>query len=214
MVDLTAIDILVNPDRETLERARELNARMRRSVPTGFALDATHQPHITTVQRYVRTADLTTVYDAVEMTIAATDAASLAYRAVAIRHADWGVPGEGLAVIVIEPSPQVLDLQARLLAAVTPFVGSRGTAAAFVTDPGEEISQSTRDWVDGYVPDQIGPGKYIAHITVGFATLDDLKVIEAEPFGPFDVHPASVAVYHLGNSGAARTLLREWSLLA
>ena len=58
---------------------------------------------------------------------------------------------------------------------------------------------------------QIG-AKYIAHITVGFGTLDDLKAIEAEPFDAFPVHPASVAVYHLGNSGAARTQLKAWQL--
>ena len=51
MSDLTAIDILVNPDDVTLDRARAINARMRQSVPTGFALDATHQPHVTTLQR-------------------------------------------------------------------------------------------------------------------------------------------------------------------
>jgi len=54
MSDLTAIDILVNPDEATLEHARVCNARMRRSVTDGFALDASHQPHITTLQRYVR----------------------------------------------------------------------------------------------------------------------------------------------------------------
>jgi hypothetical protein len=37
--------------------------------------------------------------------------------------------------------------------------------------------------------------------------------IEAQPFDAFDVHPTSIAVYHLGNSGAARTLLKEWELL-
>jgi len=68
------------------------------------------------------------------------------------------------------------------------------------------------DWVDGYVPGQIGEGRYIAHVTVGFATLDDLKSIEAEPFDAFDVHPASVAVYHLGDSGAARKQLKAWPL--
>jgi hypothetical protein len=212
MTDLTAIDILVNPDDATLERARAVNARMLGSVPSGFALDATHQPHITTLQRYVRTADLGTVYDAVEATIAATDVASLTYQAIAIRHADWGVPGQGLGVIVIQPSPPVLDLQARLLAAVTPFVAPGGTDDAFVRDPGEVISQSTKDWVEGFVPAQIGAGTYIAHITVGFATLDDLKVIEAEPFDAFAVQPASIAVYHLGNSGAARRRLKEWLL--
>jgi hypothetical protein len=214
MSDLTAIDILVNPDGAALQHARAWNARMRESVPSGFALDATHQPHITTLQRFVRTADLDNVYAAVEQTLAATDVATLSYHAVALRHGDWGVPGQGLAVIVVQPSAQVLDFQAALLAAVTPFTASGGTAAAFITDPGEDISQSTIDWVDGFVPTQIGAGNYIAHITVGFATLDDLKAIEAEPFDAFAVHPAGVAVYHLGNSGAARTQLKAWPLTA
>jgi hypothetical protein len=214
MSDLTAIDILVNPDGAALQHARAWNARMRESVPSGFALDATHQPHITTLQRFVRTADLDNVYAAVEQTLAATDVATLSYHAVALRHGDWGVPGQGLAVIVVQPSAQVLDFQAALLAAVTPSTASGGTAAAFITDPGEDISQSTIDWVDGFVPTQIGAGNYIAHITVGFATLDDLKAIEAEPFDAFAVHPAGVAVYHLGNSGAARTQLKAWPLTA
>ncbi len=159
MSDLTAIDILINPDEATIERARKVNARMRQSVPEGYALDATHQPHITTLQRYVRSADLDDVFEAVGETVAKTDMTSLSYQAVAIRHADWGVPGQGLAVLLVQPSPEVLDFQANLLAAVTPFVGSKGTAAAFVRDPGEEISQSTMDWVEGFVPTQIGAGK-------------------------------------------------------
>ena len=32
MSDLTAIDILINPDENTLERARAVNARLRQSV--------------------------------------------------------------------------------------------------------------------------------------------------------------------------------------
>lgn len=42
--------------------------------------------------------------------------------------------------------------------------------------------------------------------------LDDLKRIEAEPFAAFTVEPVSLAVYHLGNSGAARTQLKAWPL--
>ena len=155
------------------------------------------------------TAELDNVYDAVEKAIADTEITSLSYEAVAIRHADWGVPGQGLTVFVIKPSPEVLGFQAKLLAAVTPFLGSTGTSAAFVRNEGETISHSTMDWVDGYVPNQIGE-KYIAHVTVGFATLEDLKGIEAEPFDVFPVHPASIAVYHLGNNGTARVELKSW----
>ncbi|MCX5152105.1 hypothetical protein OHB36_36090 [Streptomyces sp. NBC_00320] len=42
---------------------------------------------------------------------------------------------------------------------------------------------------------------------------DDLKAIDDEPFETFAVHPASVAVYHLGrNGGTARKQLKKWTL--
>jgi hypothetical protein len=212
MSNLTAIDVLVDPDEATMERARAVNARMLQSLPQGWALDATHQPHITTLQRYVRTTDLNKAFKAVGTTVAETDMASLSYQAVKITHADWGFPGYGPAVLLVQVSPEVLDFQARLAAAVAPFTEPGGTAEAFVADPGEVISPTIINWVEAYVPAQIGAGKYLPHLTVGAAKFDDLKIIEAEPFDPFTVHPAGVAVYHLGNNGTARKLLKEWPL--
>jgi hypothetical protein len=212
MSDLTAIDILIDPDEGAMKRAREVNARLLESVPLpkGWALDDTHQPHITTLQRYVRSADLDQVYDAVEKTVAETDLAALSYTAMKITHADWGFPGIAPTVLLVEVNDKVLDFQGRLLAAITPFCESGGTAAAFFADPGEEISPTIVDWVEKFVPDQIGAGKYFPHLTVGVATFGDLKVIEAEPFDAFSIHPADVAVYHLGNNGTARKLLKAW----
>jgi hypothetical protein len=214
MSDLTAIDILIDPDEAAMKCAREVNARLLESVPLpkGWALDDTHRPHITTLQRYVRTADLGQVYDAVEKTLGETDLASLSYAAMKITHADWGFPGVAPTVLLVEVNAEVLDFQASLLDAIAPFVESGGTAAAFVADPGEEISPTIVDWVEKFVPDQIGAGKYFPHLTVGVATFDDLKVIEAEPFEVFSVHPAGVAVYHLGNNGTARRQLKAWTL--
>jgi len=54
----TAIDILVEPDATMPQHAEANNARLLKEFPKGFALDATHRPHITLVQRFVRTADL------------------------------------------------------------------------------------------------------------------------------------------------------------
>src|SRR5262249_6851417 len=62
---LTAIDTLLDPDQTMLQKAIAANARLRESFPNGFALDETHQPHISMLQRYVRTADLDNVYGAV-----------------------------------------------------------------------------------------------------------------------------------------------------
>jgi hypothetical protein len=210
MSELTAIDVLINPDEATIKRAREVNARMLKSMPEGWVLDDTHQPHITTLQRYVRTADLDGVYDAVEKTVTDTDMASLSYQIVKIAHADWGFPGYGPTVLQVQVSPEVLDFQAKLVAAIKRFTESGGTAAAFVTDPGETISPTIIKWVEAFDPAQIGEGNYFPHLTVGVAKFDDLKVIEAEPFEPSTVHAAGVAVYHLGNNGTARELLKAW----
>jgi hypothetical protein len=49
-------------------------------------------------------------------------------------------------------------------------------------------------------------------LLVGVATVKDLQAMQAEPFDQFDVHPAGLAVYHLGNNGTARTRLKSWPL--
>jgi hypothetical protein len=62
--------------------------------------------HITTLQQYVRTADLDHFDGTVEKTVAEPDVASLSYQAKNITHADWKFPGHG---------PTVLDFQAMLM---------------------------------------------------------------------------------------------------
>ena len=212
MSDLTAVDILIEPDDAAIERARAVNRRMPLSIPAGIALDDTHLPHITMLQRYLITANIDRVYAAIDKTLAATDPVALSYHVPGITYSEhWGPPGQAAAVLGVQPNQQVLDLQASLVAAVAPFTGSGGTDAAFVTDPGEQISQTTKDWVETYVPDQIG-ANYTAHLTVGLDTVKHLKQMQAEPFDAFDVHPVSLAVYQLGNNGTARTLLKAWPL--
>jgi hypothetical protein len=51
-------------DATMLRRSEANNARLLKVHPKGFALDETHRPHITLIQRYVRTADLKQVYAA------------------------------------------------------------------------------------------------------------------------------------------------------
>jgi hypothetical protein len=86
MTDLTAIDIEIDPEEAMISRAKEANARMLNSIPSGIALDEHHQPHITTLQRYVRTADLDQVFDAVEGVITTVDVANLKLTAFALKH--------------------------------------------------------------------------------------------------------------------------------
>jgi hypothetical protein len=102
-------------------------------------------PHITMLERYLITANLGQAYAAIAEVLANTDASALSYHVPGITYSEhWGLPGQAAAVLGVHPNQQVLNLQAALLVAVTPFIGSGGTDAAFVTDPGQQISATTK----------------------------------------------------------------------
>ena len=101
----TAVNILLEPDQATRARARDLNARLRRTMPEGFALDATHVPHITVLQRYVRTPELEQVLDAVGEVVAGAGLEALTLHAAAISHAEWETPGTGIASLMLGRAP-------------------------------------------------------------------------------------------------------------
>ena len=67
---VTAIDILLEPDATMVKNAQAANERLLKVFPKGFALGKKHQPHISCLQRYVKTADLDKVYEAVGKVLA------------------------------------------------------------------------------------------------------------------------------------------------
>ncbi|GAA3636353.1 hypothetical protein GCM10022200_19630 [Microbacterium awajiense] len=212
MSDLTAVDILLQPDAAMLARTDRENARMLESIPSppGFHLDEHHQPHITTLQRYLRTDSLDDAYAAIERVLASLDLRTLSFTAHAIAHLEVQ-PGVGLAAIVVTPGPEVLDFQSKLIDALAPFVGHGGTAEAFVrTEAEPDINEATRSYVESYVPDRSGD-KYIAHVTVGLAKIADLTRMEAEPFEPLTFAATGVSIYRLGNNGTAAAQLKSFS---
>jgi 2'-5' RNA ligase len=205
---VTAIDILLEPDQTMLQRAVTANARLLKVFPKGFALDATHRPHITMIQRYVQTADLDKVYAAVGKVLANEKAAGWKLKAFKYYY----IPSDeiGVAGIVIEPTDDLLRLQQKLIDAVAPFTAKTGTAAAFVsTEEGRDIQQGLIDYVADFVPNSSGK-KFNPHVTIGIATQDYLKKMLAEPFEAFTFSPAGAAVYHLGSFGTAQKKLSSW----
>ncbi|HXJ83090.1 MAG TPA: hypothetical protein VMS64_30945, partial [Candidatus Methylomirabilis sp.] len=67
---VTAIDIVLEPDATMVKHATAANERLLKEFPKGFALGETHHPHISCLQRYVKTADLDKVYAAVAKVLA------------------------------------------------------------------------------------------------------------------------------------------------
>jgi hypothetical protein len=207
---ITAIDIALEPDNTMLEHAQGINERLRSVFPKGFALDATHHPHISILQRYVRTGDLDKVYAAVDSVLSKENPAGWKLKAYKYYYIPW--KDIGLAGIVTEATADLLNLQQKLIDAVAPFETITGTAAAFVTtaeDP--EINQPTIDYVAMFVPKATGK-HFNPHVTVGIASEDYLKKLLAEPFNAFTFSPAGASVYQLGNFGTARKMLNAWEL--
>jgi hypothetical protein len=208
--DVTAIDTVLEPDATMVQHAEAANELLRQDFPKGFALDATHHPHISCLQRFVKTKDLDKIYDAVDKVLAEEKPATWKLTAYKYYYLPW--KDIGLGGIVIKPTDDLIRYQQKLIDAITPFTVKTGTATAFVTTPEDpDINQPTIDYVEKFVPDETGD-KFNPHVTIGLATQDYLKKLMDEKFDDFTFSPTGVSVYHLGNFGTARTQLHHWEL--
>ena len=118
----------------------------------------------------------------------------------------------GLAGICAKPTPELLKLQAALIAAVAPFTVETGDSAAFVTTPDDPIiDPALIGYVSTFVPK--GSGEHFnPHVTTGVAPREYLDQMLAEPFAPFTFSPAGAAVYQLGQFGTAAKKLKQLDL--
>jgi hypothetical protein len=193
-----------------LEHAKANNARLLAVFPDGFALDAAHQPHITILQRFVRTKDLDRLYAAVEKVVATADLTGMKLEAFKFYYAPTGKTG--VAGIVARPTPALLKLQEDVIAAVAPFTVETASIAAFTAshdDPA--IDAALIDYVATFIPKNTGE-HYSPHVSTGVATTEYLDKMLAEPFHPFAFSPAGAAVYRLGPYGTAAKLLKSFEL--
>jgi 2'-5' RNA ligase len=203
---LTAIDIALEPDATMLQHARDANARLLKSFPKGFTLDETHHPHVTMLQRFVRTADLDNVFAVANAVLAKEKPTSWTLKA--FKYYYIPSPPVGLAGIVVEPTEDLHRLQDELIKAVAPYTVQTGTAAAFFSeDGGRDIQKSLIEYVSHFVT--IAAGKrFNPHVTIGVGTETYLNKMLAEPFDSFTFSATGASVYQLGTFGTARKELK------
>jgi hypothetical protein len=207
---VTAIDILLVPDATMLRHCDANNARLLKVYPSGFALDAAHRPHVTLIQRFVRTADLEKVYAAAGKVLANANVNALKLEAFKYYYAPGG--DVGVAGICAKPTPELLKLQENLIAAVAPFTVETGPIAAFTAahaDPA--LDAVIIKYVSEFVPKYSGES-FNPHVSTGVAPREYLDKMLAEPFEPFSFSPAGAAVYQLGPFGTAAKKLKHWDL--
>jgi len=207
---ITAIDILLEPDATMLQHSADNNARLLKVSPKGFALDALHRPHITLIQRFVRTADLEKVYAVAGKVFASSNLQEMKLEAFKYYYASAGAVG--VAGICAKPTPEILKLQEKLIAAVVPFEVETGPIGAF-TAPHDDAATDAAliQYVSSFVPKMTGE-HYNPHVSTGVAPKEYLDLMLAEPFEPFSFSPARAAVFQLGPFGTAAKKLKEWDL--
>jgi hypothetical protein len=207
---VTAIDVLLEPDATMLQHAEANNARLLRTYPNGFALDASHRPHITLIQRFVRTADLDKVYAAVGKVVSAADVTHMKLEAFKYYYAPMG--DLGVAGVVARPTRELLELQREVISAVAPFAVETGTIAAFTSGHGDPAQDNALiGYVATFVPKMTGES-FSPHVSTGVAPREYLDQMLAEPFEPFTFSPAGAAVYQLGPFGTAAKKLEPLPL--
>jgi hypothetical protein len=205
--DVTAIDILLAPDKTMLDHARADNDKLRADYPKGFALDADHAPHITVVQAFVRTIELKKVYAAVAKVSKNENPTTWELKTKGY----YDIPtGElGLAGIVIEPTQDLIRLQEKLLDAIAPYTSDKVTDTAFAPRPDGGALLSAKqmvDYITTFVPKYSGKN-YNPHVTIGLGTRDFVDKLKGEPFKLFTFKARAVAVYQLGDFGTAQKFL-------
>jgi hypothetical protein len=208
--EITAIDILLRPDATMLEHAHAANSRLLGVYKNGFALDDMHRPHITMLQCFVRTADLDKVYAAAGKVLTGAHVNAMKLDAFKYYYAPTGTTG--VAGICARPTPEILKLQADIIAAVKPFIQATGPIEAFTArhdDPATDagIIQYVSTFAVKMLDKNFNP-----HVSVGVAPKGYLDKMIAEPFSPFTFSPAGAAVYQLGPYGTAAKMLKEWDL--
>ncbi len=207
--ELTAIDILLDPDENIVERAVEINKRLLEEYPLGFKLDESHIPHISILHCYVRTKDLEKVYSVVENVMKSENVTSLQLTAVKIEY-KASSDLTGIASIIISPVDILLNFQTKLIDALKPYMKNNSTAAAYVTSDEESNNNTTLKYVENFIPDHSG-NNFTPHITVGVNSLESLEKLVNEPFIPLKFSLVSIAIYLIGNNGTVSKVLKEWT---
>jgi hypothetical protein len=150
------------------------------------------------------------LYAAEEKVLSAANINAIKLEAFKYYYAPAG--GTGVAGICAKPTPEILKLQADVIATAKPFMQETGPIGAF-TAPHDNpaIDAALIGYVSTFDPKMSG-ANYNPHVSTGVAPTAYLDAMLAEPFEKFTFSPAGAAVYQLGPFGTAAKKLKQFDL--
>jgi len=193
--DLMAMDVALLLPEAVDERARAVNEALLAQRPDGFRFDATHLPHITLAQQFVRRTNLPALIERIDPILRAVP--PLALRVT-------GVESSGTTLhFAVEPTPDLQKLHEAILGAVQSLEETGGGAEAFYSE-GEPARENDVAWVSRY-RSQSSYARFSPHITLGIGPPPEFR-------DPFEFNADRAALCHLGRFCTCRVVLREWRL--
>ncbi|MBI1955422.1 MAG: 2'-5' RNA ligase family protein [Acidobacteria bacterium] len=201
--DVMAVDVALLLPEAVQERVRAINAALWEQEKAGFQFDATHLPHITLVQHFVRQKNMLALVESIDSILHSISPLLLRITEVGKMHTT--------SHFLLERTPELQNLHERLMDAIAPLEEPPGTTAAFAFFAnGEPARPSDVEWVAQY-RSQASRNHYWPHITLGVGSP---KESPKEAIEPFDFAASRVALCHLGRFCTCRAVLHEWNLLS
>lgn len=205
---LIAINVLLLPEAAAMHEARALNARLRESSPDSFALDASHMPHVSLLHLVVRRRDVEPLAAALRSSLMPRALREIELRIKGFSFGPWS--GGAMLSLEVASSQALSALQAAVLQAASPFDQSASgpmSAAMFDTSgtslQDSTVSAATLDYVRTFSMHRTG-SNFWPHITLGLTTEETARGITAGPIPTGNFKADSLAIFQLGNNGAAR----------
>ena len=200
MARLLALDVALLLPRAAALAVGRLNARLQ-APPAGFAFDATHLPHVTLVQQFVREADLPVVLP--RLGRIASETPPIALRGAGLQR------GRTTTSISIEGGAALRALHECLLACLEPHAAPPAEEPAFVADAfvanGEPPRSGDIEWVTRFRTLAAGD-RFEPHVTLGVGALD------RGALPPIAFTATELAACRLGRFCTCRRVLRAWRL--
>ena len=174
--------------------------RTLRPPPDGFRLDATHLPHLSLVQQFVRERDLAEIAGVVTGSLEVQPPLVVATTQTSCKRV--------ATTLGVTSTDELVALHQRLMTRLEPFRTSAGGTDAFWTD-GDAPRAADIDWV-GQFREDAAFDRFDPHITIGVGGPDmEVAQVAATPFVGTEV-----ALCHLGRFCTCRRVLTAWTLTA
>ncbi|MBI4459940.1 MAG: 2'-5' RNA ligase family protein [Acidobacteria bacterium] len=197
--DTLAVDVAVLLPEPIQQCVRALNAALRLQRKEGFRFDASHLPHVSLVQQFVRRENLSALVQRLDSVLGRKTTPPL--RVIEIGR------GDTTSHFLLQRTPELLRLHETLMDLAASFEELSGTTDAFFSDD-EPARLSDVEWVLQF-RSRSSYKNFSPHITLGIGSFpkapEDLRL-------PLDFVGERIALCQLGRSCTCRTVIREWGL--